>query len=131
MCLSSVSVVTNALRLRFFHPSLPPEEEEEEEEETAEEKTKPEVFLQNTIETQKENGVMRRKIISVEGMTCAHCKASVEKALKKIDGVADAQVSLEEKAAVVTLMSDVSDDLLIKTVNDLDFQAISVRDEKG
>ena len=128
MCLSSVSVVTNALRLRFFHPSLPPEEEEEE---TAEEKTKPEVFLQNTIETQKENGVMRRKIISVEGMTCAHCKASVEKALKKMDGVADAQVSLEEKAAVVTLMSDVPDDLLIKTVNDLDFQAVSVRDEKG
>ena len=128
MCLSSVSVVTNALRLRFFHPSLPPEEEEEE---TAEEKTKPEVFLQNTIETQKENGVMRRKIISVEGMTCAHCKASVEKALKKMDGVADAQVSLEEKAAVVTLMSNVPDDLLIKTVNDLDFQAVSVRDEKG
>lgn len=74
---------------------------------------------------------MRRKIISVEGMTCAHCKASVEKALKKMDGVADAQVSLEEKAAVVTLMSDVPDDLLIKTVNDLDFQAVSVRDEKG
>lgn len=43
------------------------------------------------------------KVINVEGMTCNHCKMAVEGALKKLNGILDAKVSLEEKNVTVTL----------------------------
>ncbi|PTX58920.1 copper chaperone [Melghirimyces profundicolus] len=39
--------------------------------------------------------------LRVEGMTCGHCKQSVEGALEKVPGVEEARVSLEEKTATV------------------------------
>jgi len=42
------------------------------------------------------------KIIRVEGMTCMHCKMSVKRALKKLNGVSNAVVSLEDKNVTVT-----------------------------
>ena len=42
------------------------------------------------------------KIINVEGMTCNHCKMAVEGALKKLSGVNNATVSLENKRVTVT-----------------------------
>ena len=41
------------------------------------------------------------KTMAVEGMKCMHCKASVEKALKAVDGVLDAEADLESKTAVI------------------------------
>jgi len=41
-------------------------------------------------------------ILKVEGMTCQHCRMSVEKALKAVEGVAAANVDLEAKTATVT-----------------------------
>lgn len=46
------------------------------------------------------------KVINVEGMTCNHCKMAVEGALKKLNGVIDAKVSLENKNVTVTLNED-------------------------
>jgi len=43
------------------------------------------------------------KVIKVEGMTCNHCKMAVEGALKKLNGITDAKVSLEDKNVTVTL----------------------------
>jgi len=40
--------------------------------------------------------------LQVEGMMCAHCRMHVEQALKKVPGVESAEVSLEDKSAVVT-----------------------------
>lgn len=45
---------------------------------------------------------MPETIIKIEGMSCAHCKAAVEKALKAVSGVETAVVDLEKKQAVVT-----------------------------
>ena len=42
------------------------------------------------------------KIINVEGMTCNHCKMAVEGALKKLAGVNNAIVSLENNSVTVT-----------------------------
>lgn len=42
-------------------------------------------------------------VIKVEGMTCNHCKMAVEGAVKKLGGVLDAKVSLEDKNVTVTL----------------------------
>ena len=45
---------------------------------------------------------MQETIIKIEGMSCGHCKAAVEKALKAVAGVENAGVDLEKKQAVVT-----------------------------
>jgi copper chaperone CopZ len=44
--------------------------------------------------------------LQVEGMMCAHCRMHVEQALKKVPGVESAEVSLEDKSAVVTGSAD-------------------------
>lgn len=63
------------------------------------------------------------KIINVEGMMCMKCVAHVEKALKSIEGVADAKVDLDAKNAVVTLTAEVADDILVNAVNEEGFEA--------
>ena len=45
---------------------------------------------------------MRETIIKIEGMSCGHCKAAVEKALQAVAGVQTAAVDLEKKQAIVT-----------------------------
>lgn len=72
MSLSSVCVVTNALRLRKF---------------------KPPVF--------EEGETNMNTTIKIEGMMCQHCVAHVDKALRAVEGVNDVSVSLENKCAVV------------------------------
>lgn len=60
---------------------------------------------------------MEKKII-VEGMSCGHCSAAVEKALKELDGVKDVKVSLEDKTATVDSERDVPEAELKKAVED-------------
>ena len=52
----------------------------------------------------------------VNGMACAHCKARVEAALNAVAGVEKAEVTLEEKKAVVTCSQPVEDSALIQAV---------------
>ncbi|TMW73313.1 copper chaperone CopZ [Alteribacter natronophilus] len=44
---------------------------------------------------------MKKEVIKVDGMTCGHCKASVEGALNSLDGVKSAEVSLDDKQVTV------------------------------
>ncbi len=85
MSLSSVSVVSNALRLYSFDPR----------------KTKPE----------KEIKPMK-KVMHIEGMMCPHCEARVKTVLAGIAGVADAAVSHESGTATLTLAAPVADEVL-------------------
>ena len=63
------------------------------------------------------------KILNVEGMSCNHCTASVKKALEGLDGVKEADVSLEEKNAKVELDKEVADEALVKAVEDAGYTA--------
>ena len=90
MSLSSVFVVTNALRLRFFKPKaedifgeMPPAKTNTDMEETK-----------------------MQTVLKVEGMMCGHCKAHVEKALMGVPGVEQAEADLEKKTATVTGSAD-------------------------
>ena len=58
-----------------------------------------------------------KKTLKIDGMMCSHCTGRVSQALNAIDGVS-AEVSLEDKAAYVTLSADVADDVLIQAVTD-------------
>lgn len=68
-----------------------------------------------------------KKILSVEGMTCAHCVAHVKEALKKVPGVAEAAVSLENKEATVTLNQDVADQTLLEAIKAAGYEATACR----
>lgn len=63
------------------------------------------------------------KILNVEGMSCNHCTATVKKALEGLDGVKEADVSLEGKNAKVELDKDVADEALVKAVEEAGYTA--------
>ena len=67
-----------------------------------------------------------KKTMTIEGMTCGHCSARVEKALNAISGVSTV-VDLEEKTATISLDSDVSDDILKAAVKDAGYEVISIK----
>ena len=101
MSLSSFCVVSNALRLRLWHPRKPNEVD---------------------IKTIKEDKTMT-KTISIEGMMCMHCAARVEKALNDLPGVT-ATVDLDGKLA--TAIGDVSDEVLRKAVTDAGYKVVDI-----
>ncbi len=68
-----------------------------------------------------------KKVISIEGMRCGHCTASVDKALREIAGVSDVTVDLAAKKAEVEAADTVTDDALRKAVDDLGFQVSEIR----
>lgn len=109
MSLSSVCVVTNALRLNFFRS----EKSRTEETAPAEIKiTEPEVKIM-------------KKTMKIEGMMCSHCTGMVTKVLNAVDGVA-AEVSLEDKCAYIDLSKEVPDDVLIKAVIDAGYEVTGI-----
>ncbi len=115
MSLSSFCVVTNALRLKLFkfkHPNYEPKQS------TANETVTEAAITANN--TEKGEIIMSKKIL-VEGMSCGHCSARVEKALNAIEGV-NAKVDLETKTAFVDLSADVSDDTLKKAIEDAGYE---------
>jgi copper chaperone CopZ len=71
-----------------------------------------------------------KKIIEINGMTCEHCQARVEKALNTISGV-EAKVELKKKRAVVNLTKDIDDQLLADTVTEAGYEVVSVKEKKG
>ena len=74
----------------------------------------------------KENAM--EKIISVEGMMCEHCEATVVKALEQIDGVESAEASHVDNRAVVHLSGEVDDEVLKKAIEDHDYKVTGITD---
>ena len=68
---------------------------------------------------------MTKTVLKIDGMMCSHCTGRVSQALNAIDGVS-AEVSLEDKAAYVTLSADVADDVLIQAVTDAGYTVTEV-----
>ncbi len=68
---------------------------------------------------------MKTKVLHIEGMTCMHCSGRVEKSLNALEGV-EAKVSLSDKIATLQLSSEVSDELLMKTVEEAGYEVVGV-----
>ena len=67
-----------------------------------------------------------KKVLVVEGMMCAHCQAHVQKALAAVDGVQEATVDLEKKQAMVILLKDVPDQVLMDAVTEAGYTPVSL-----
>ena len=65
--------------------------------------------------------------LSIEGMMCGHCQATVEKALKGVQGVSEVVVSLEDKNAVVTADASVSADTLKNAIVDAGYEVTDIQ----
>lgn len=115
MSFSSVLVVSNALRLKGFKPTFyknrKPSVQAEPEAAPAAEEIKEDITMKKTMK--------------IEGMMCGHCTGRVDKVLNALEGVR-AEVSLEDKAAYLTIEGEVSDELLKKTVEDEGYQVIEI-----
>ncbi|MCQ4894774.1 heavy metal translocating P-type ATPase [Anaerotruncus sp. DFI.9.16] len=111
MSLSSVCVVSNALRLKLFQPRR--------------------AAASNTNSNQREKINQKEEIISmkktmvIEGMSCGHCSARVEKALNALDGVT-AKVDLEAKTASIETEGRVSDEQMKAAVTDAGYDVVSL-----
>lgn len=116
MSLSSVCVVSNALRLRGWKPPVFPDQ------------PVPTAPLPESAVFQsqgkEENTV--NKTIHIDGMMCTHCTGRVEKALNDLPGV-EATVDLDSKSAAVTCTPDVSDDTLRQAVEDAGYHVTGIR----
>ncbi|MBN2557762.1 MAG: heavy-metal-associated domain-containing protein [Clostridia bacterium] len=66
------------------------------------------------------------RTLRIEGMTCMHCVARVRKALEGVEGVAGAEVSLEDKRAVVSLERNVDDAVLTRAVADQGYAVVDI-----
>lgn len=125
MSFSSVFVVTNALRLRFFNPVYAADTGADMPGAAAHECRVEAVGILNT--NKKERVDTMKKVLDIEGMMCQHCVAHVNKALSGVEGVEAVEVSLENKNAAVTLAADVSDDALVKAVVDAGYEVKGVK----
>ena len=66
------------------------------------------------------------KTIEIEGMMCPRCEAHVKKALEALDGVESASASHEENKAVVTLSTEVADDVLKNAVEAEEYKVVKI-----
>ncbi len=126
MSMSSIFVVSNALRLKRFRASVKGAGRVQEQ--TARQpvriKTGEQQVNNETKHKEKENRTMIT--MKINGMMCNHCKATVEKVLGAVNGVEKAEVNLDEKAAYVTPAGDVSKEELSKVVTDAGYEVVSV-----
>lgn len=104
MSFSSVCVVSNALRLRFFKPKRI-----------------------NIEETHVKGETKMKKTLNIEGMMCQHCVKHVNDALEKVSGVSKVQVDLEGKKAEVTFDGEVGDEALKSAVEDAGYEVKEIK----
>ena len=129
MSLSSVCVCLNALRLRFFKDKGAPVTGTVPK--PAPTKQEPACPLPaaaapiEDLDTTAKGEIVMTKVLTVEGMMCAHCQAHVQKALAGVPGVASATVDLDSKKATVELSTDVADSVLMDAVKEAGYDPTS------
>lgn len=115
MSMSSIFVVTNALRLKRFRPFAKGEKNKQEKA----------VLQSNEIEKNEKKEETEMITMKINGMMCPHCQAAVKKALEGFEGV-QADVNLEDKAAYIEAPENTDKEALAKAVTDAGYEVVSV-----
>ena len=114
MSLSSVCVVTNALRLNLFDVGSSRKDKERKL------PAAPDFLIKASLENKEEDKMV--KVLKVEGMMCAHCQAHVQKALEAVDGAKKVVVDLDGGTATVTMEQEIPDEKLKNAVTEAGYQ---------
>ena len=115
MSLSSFCVVSNALRLNLFKVK----------DSHRDHKIKNEVTLPQWEASKGEKNMT--KTMTIKGMMCGHCEARVKKTLEELEHVTEAQASHEKGTAVVSMETEVADEVLKKAVEDQGYQVENIQ----
>lgn len=145
MSMSSIFVVTNALRLRSFHrmfeenyvPHSPesvepairvlPRSEINSGEPNEGSGTDPAGNNQSEKNQNKTGGKQKmKKKLTIEGMMCAHCKMHVEKALSGLEDVISVEVQLEQGTAEVHSSKPLSDEVLQRAIEEAGYRLVGI-----
>ena len=124
MSLSSVCVVSNALRLNLFRVHDARHDRPLRHPVTVNQSGR---LLEAASALAGEEGDVMKKELTIKGMMCGHCEATVKKALEALPGVQSADVSHEKGAAVVELNAEVSDETLKQAVEEKDYEVTAVK----
>ncbi len=126
MSLSSVSVVSNALRLKGWKPKLAGSSVQTQQRAVSAEVKSINLTTEERPQT-TQTGVHTKKVF-IDGMMCTHCSSAVEKGLSKLSGVESVTVDLKDKFAVIRYLGELSDDLINKTVEKLGYTVLRIED---
>lgn len=113
MSMSSIFVCLNSLRLRSFKAKF-------ENQEIIKDPTKEN--LEENIKGEKSMKENKKLIVNVEGMSCEHCKANVEKALNSLDFVEKAEVDLKDKVAFVSYSDLANEKAIENAINEAGYE---------
>ena len=123
MSLSSVCVVSNALRLK--HVKLRQEKDNKVSQNV---EVTPAAIQETELQPHKKESeeTTMKKTIHVEGMMCMHCVGHVEKALRGVPGVKGVTVSLDDQNAIVDVDESVSNDALTAAVKNAGYEVTGI-----
>ena len=111
MGMSSVCVVSNALRLRAFKPKKVNKNSIENDE----------IEL---IENKRKEDNKMTTVINVNGMMCEHCKATVEKVTRGVEGVSNSLVNLDAKNVTIEHSADTDLEKVKKAITDAGYEVV-------
>lgn len=74
-------------------------------------------------------GKKNKRVITIEGMVCEHCKSKVEKVLLELNGVSEVKVSLKDKTATIYLNNDVNKNDIINAISKLDYKVTNIGEQ--
>ena len=111
MGMSSVCVVSNALRLRAFKPKKVNKNSIENDE----------IEL---IENKRKEDKNMTTVINVNGMMCEHCKATVEKVTRGVEGVSNSLVNLDAKNVTIEHSADTDLEKVKKAITDAGYEVV-------
>lgn len=129
MSFSSVFVVSNALRLRFFKPkhgSAVSDNTAETSTSVTTESPVQKISVKQTTIKQSNGGITMKKELMIEGMMCQNCVKHVTHALEGISGESHVQVSLEDKKATVEVPESATNETLKAAVTEAGYEVTEI-----